>query len=254
MDRSARGTVSQSLQEERPLVRLLRSLRAGARREMAAAIAHELSQPIGVILTYATSRPSPHSGDSEPGTMAMIAAEANRATESLRTLKAAVRRRSARWRATDLNELLRATAAIFEDELAERSITLRLELAEPLPPVQGDGERLAQAFLSLVENALEAMAEAAAPRELRVRSERLAGGEVEIRFCDTGTGLPAGVTERLFERFFTTRPEGLGMGLAISRSIVEAHGGRLWATANPERGATFAIRLPIEEGENDDAR
>ncbi|MGH7860031.1 MAG: sensor histidine kinase [Candidatus Binatia bacterium] len=254
MKRSDEGMTDRGEKEKRRMIAALaRSLCLAGRREMAAALAHELSQPIGAILTYATSHSSlPGTEHSE--TMEIIAAQATRATDSLRTLKSAVRRGRAAWRPTDLNDLVSTLAGLFDAELEELGIALRLELAQPIPAVQADPERMAQVFLSVIQNAIEAMAEAPGPRELRIRSEVSPAREVEVRISDTGCGFPPGEAERLFERFFTTKPQSLGMGLAISRSIVEAHGGRLWGRADAEGGATFGVRMPIEEGESDDGR
>jgi signal transduction histidine kinase len=144
-----------------------------------------------------------------------------------------------------MNETIQEVVALTRSELQMSRVTLNLQLADDLPPVIGDRIQLQQVILNLIVNAIEAMrGHAAGPGELLVGSCRDAANGVLVRVADSGPGLdPAGVG-RLFDAFYTTKQDGMGMGLAISRSIVEAHGGRMWASANESRGAVFQFTLP----------
>jgi signal transduction histidine kinase len=134
--------------------------------------------------------------------------------------------------------------------VVKNGVLLQTQLAEGLPLVQGDRVQLQQVILNLIMNAVEAMSGLAeGARELRISTEPDAAGGVLVSVRDTGPGLEPQRGERLFEAFYTTKPEGLGMGLAICRSIIEAHGGRLWVTANEPRGAVFRFTLPAETAE-----
>jgi len=139
--------------------------------------------------------------------------------------------------------------AFITPEARRHGVTVRTELAVGLLPVRGDRVQLQQVLLNLALNGIEAMqAVTERPRELVIRARPDGAGTVLVAVEDTGVGLDAQSEGRLFEAFYTTKPEGLGMGLAISRSIIEAHGGRLWATANGDYGATFQFTVPAEEG------
>jgi signal transduction histidine kinase len=142
-----------------------------------------------------------------------------------------------------LNEVAREMIALLGNEAERHSVSVRAELAPDLPPVKADRVQLQQVLMNLMLNAIEAMREA--PGELTIKSEQ-SNGQILVSVSDTGVGLPPGKTGELFNAFFTTKPDGTGMGLAISRSIIEAHAGRLWAAANPGRGATFHFTLPTQ--------
>jgi signal transduction histidine kinase len=138
---------------------------------------------------------------------------------------------------------------LVRSELSRHDVSLALQLAPELPPVLADRVQLQQVVLNLVVNAIEAMAPVTGrPRELVVRSEAHDEAHVGLIVQDTGVGVAADQLDQLFSAFFTTKPGGMGMGLSISRSIVEAHGGRLWATRNEPHGAVFALSLPIAPG------
>jgi signal transduction histidine kinase len=142
----------------------------------------------------------------------------------------------------DVNEIIRETVALLRSEASRHSVPIRTDLAPDLPWVAGDRVQLQQVLVNVMLNGIEAMNEA--PGELTVASRRGPGGEPTIAVSDEGVGLPGSKAEAIFDAFFTTKPHGTGMGLTISRSIVEAHGGRLWATARDGRGATFHVALP----------
>ena len=146
----------------------------------------------------------------------------------------------------DMNEVIRDIVVLLQNEARQHSVSVHQDLAENLPAVMGDHVQLQQVVMNLMLNALEAMREASG--ELRITSQ--AGeGQVLISVSDTGIGFPPDKVDRIFDAFFTTKPQGTGMGLAISRSIVESHGGRLWGEVNSGRGATFRFILPHQESE-----
>ena len=144
----------------------------------------------------------------------------------------------------DINEVVGEMLVLLRSEAARHSISLRTELAPQLPQIMADRVQLQQVLMNLMLNGIEAMTEGAG--ELTIRSQRTENGLVLVSVSDTGVGVPSEKVDLIFNAFYTTKPEGTGMGLAISRSIIEAHGGRLWATANGQRGATFHFTLPTE--------
>ena len=147
----------------------------------------------------------------------------------------------------DLNEAVLETVALTRSEVLNHGILLQTELAPGLPRVDGDRTQLQQVILNLILNAVEAMGGLdEGTRELRITTEREAAGGVLVTVRDSGPGLNQADVERVFTAFYTTKPKGMGMGLAICRSMVEAHGGRLWASANEPRGAVFQFTLPLE--------
>ncbi len=150
----------------------------------------------------------------------------------------------------DLNRLVRDAAQLLDPELRRHRIALHLSLDSHLPSVNVDGIQVEQVILNLLRNGVDAIAEAGHDSgELIIKTAIGMAGAVEVTVHDTGSGIPPGVRERLFEPFFTTKRDGLGMGLSISRSIIEAHGGRLWAHAE-DRGTTFTFNLPPHHSES----
>jgi signal transduction histidine kinase len=146
----------------------------------------------------------------------------------------------------DLNEAVREVIALSLSELQRNGAILQQELADRLPIVQGDRIQLQQVILNLVRNASDAMRDVEdRPRRLLIRSEHV-DENVCVTVQDSGIGFDPSIADRLFESFYTTKPEGMGIGLSVSRSIIEAHGGRLWATANDSHGSTFAFSIPCE--------
>src|SRR5208282_4243177 len=130
------------------------------------------------------------------------------------------------------------------DETARYNISVRMELAADLPQIVGDRVQLQQVAMNLIVNSIEAMKDIDGERKMLIQSQRAENEQILVSFADTGIGLPPQLLEQIFEPFFTTKPHGTGMGLRISRSIIESHGGRLWAVASPGRGATFHLKLP----------
>ena len=149
----------------------------------------------------------------------------------------------------DINEAVREVIELSRGEAAKTGVRVRKELADGLPLIQGDRVQLQQVVLNLIINAVEAMSGVSdGPRELLVSTRTSDTGDVRVAVRDSGPGLTPAALERLFEPFYTTKPGGLGLGLSICRSIIEAHGGRLWASANVPRGAIFQFTLPVHPG------
>jgi signal transduction histidine kinase len=145
----------------------------------------------------------------------------------------------------DVNQVIQEMVVLLRGEATAYSISVRTELAEDLPRVMGDRMQLQQVLMNLMMNSIDAMKNEDRTREITIQSQRTENGEVLISVSDTGVGLPPQKAEQIFDAFFTTKPHGTGMGLRISRSIIESHGGRLWAAGASGRGATFQFTLPV---------
>ncbi len=225
--------------------------------ELAASIAHELKQPITASILDAKTcgrwlkrdRPDMERALEAAGRMEQDGVRASRIIDRLRSLyqKAAPRREL-----VDLSEIVHEMLMLLHGEANRNSILMRTALAPDLPKIMADPVQLQQVFMNLMLNAIEAMRETGG--ELMTRAEVAQDGQFLISVSDTGVGLPEGKTTEIFDAFFTTKPQGSGMGLAISRSIVESHGGRLWASSNKGRGATFHLLLPAELAPSSGAR
>jgi two-component system sensor kinase FixL len=239
------------------LAELTHVARLSTMGEMATGLAHELNQPLSAILNYAEgARLGVQSGKRKPQELGddlqAIAAEAQRAGEIIRRLRSFVRKRQPRRSSLDVNELIRDTLRFAESETRINDIRLRVELAAGLPKVLADPTLVQQVVLNLVRNGIDALGhEPAGQRDLTISTALVGGDAVEVAVCDNGRGLPGHSPDELFTPFFTTKPEGLGLGLSISRSIIEAEGGRLTGSANPERGMTFRFTLPACTGDSD---
>jgi PAS domain S-box-containing protein len=220
--------------------------------ELAASIAHEINQPLAAIVTDATASlnwlaaPRPNL-DRVRGALDAIVADGHRAGEVMQRIRQLATNSAPRKHRLDIDEVVRDVVPLVRAELGRQDVALALDLAAGLPPVLGDRIQLQQVLLNLVLNAIEAMtAVTDRPRELLIRSRLHEGGHVLVTVQDTGVGLDSSNLDQLFTAFFTTKAAGMGMGLSISRSIVEAHGGRIWATPGATRGATFHFSLPID--------
>ena len=216
--------------------------------ELAASLSHELKQPIAAAITNAytclqwLARDEPDLQEAREAAK-RIMQDANRAADIINRLRSLYTKGAPADRGlVDVNEVLCDMIALLRSEANRYSISLRTDVAAGLPRVRADRVQLQQVLLNLMLNGIEAMKDTAG--ELTIQSELAQDGHLLISVSDTGVGLPAGKADQLFNAFFTTKPQGSGMGLAISRSIVESHGGRLWATANPGRGAAFHFTLP----------
>lgn len=221
--------------------------------EMSATLAHELNQPLSAILTNAQTaqrllaRPSVDMAEVRE-ILEDIVADDRRAGEVIRRVRTLLKKGETEFQALDLGEIVRETLGLAHSELVSRHVKVNLRLARGLPPVRGDRVQLQQVVLNLIVNACEAMtAIAPAERTLTVTvAAAAADGDraVQVSLQDRGGGMPPAVLDRLFEPFVTTKAQGLGLGLSICRSIIEAHDGRLWAANNADGGATFCFALP----------
>ena len=220
--------------------------------EMSGGLAHELNQPLTAILSNAQAAQHFIANNRviDPEELSeilrdIIAADL-RAGEVILRLRALFKRGETHFQQLDANDLVRETLGLAHGDLATRGIEAVAQLAEALPPIQGDRIQLQQVMLNLIMNASEAMVAGGNPdRKLSIRTSAADGG-VQISFVDRGPGFAADAYDKLFEPFYTTKPQGLGLGLSISRSIIVAHKGRLWGTSTPGRGASFFIALPAE--------
>jgi PAS domain S-box-containing protein len=216
--------------------------------EMAASLAHEIKQPIAAAMTSANSciewlAHEPPNLDRARAAAAKIDKYGNRAAEIIDRIRSLYRKSPPQSELIDVNEIVHEIFTLLQGEAIRYSIAMRSELAAELPKIKADRVQLQQVFMNLMLNGIEAMRDG--DGELTVKSQRQ-DGQLLFSVSDTGQGLPDGNVDQIFSAFFTTKPQGSGMGLAISRSIVESHGGRLWATANDGRGATFHFTLPTE--------
>jgi PAS domain S-box-containing protein len=220
--------------------------------EMTASIAHEVNQPLSGIITNGNACLRWLAGDSPNldearEAVRRIMRDGNRASDVISRIRALVSKTDTEKSRLDVNDAIQEVAALAQGEVRRNSVALRTELAHDLPPVVGDRVQLQQVILNLVMNGVEAMASVAdRPRELLIYSQQHESDKVLVAVRDSGTGLHSENLDRLFEPFFSTKPKGMGMGLAISRSIIESHGGRLWAVPNDGPGVTFEFALPVE--------
>jgi len=189
-------------------------------------------------------RPSPDL-DEARAAVGDIAGDAQRAADVIRSLRAMVGKRGTERRPLDLNELVARVARLVRAEIERREVRVALDLAPDVPPVLADPVQIQQVILNLLVNGSEAMAGSVnGSRQLRVDTSRTEKGQARIAIGDAGSGFAEETLERMFDPFVSTKPEGLGLGLSISRSIVEAHGGRIWATRNVGPGLTVHVVLP----------
>jgi two-component system sensor histidine kinase TtrS len=226
-------------------------LRVSTMGEMAAGLAHEINQPLGAIANFANGIAARLRGGAiQPrallGAAEQIAAEALRAGEVIRRLRDFVRRAESTRERCDLNGLVREAAHLLEPDVRGAGVALRLALDPDLPVVEIDPIQVEQVILNLLRNGLESMITSDLPgHELLVETAVGDDATIEVRVRDTGPGVPPTVADRIFNAFFTTKQSGLGMGLSISRSIIEDHAGKLWMRPNLDRGATFGFNLPL---------
>jgi signal transduction histidine kinase len=215
--------------------------------ELTASLAHELNQPIAAAITNANAalrwlaREAPDLTEARKA-LTRIVGDGTRAAEIIARVRSFYKKGAVPQRElVDVNDVAREMLSLLRDEANRHAITMRLELPE-LPKTVADRVQLQQVFMNLMLNGIEAMQ--GMPGELAIRSRLNEDGQLLIAISDMGPGVPAGKMDHMFKAFFTTKPQGTGMGLAISRSIVESHGGRLWAANNLDRGATFYFTLP----------
>lgn len=217
---------------------------------LAASISHEVNQPLAAVVTNADacmmwlSSPAPNL-DEARAAVDSIAREGTRASEIVRRIRAMFAKSSPEKSRVAIPEFVREVAALMQADASRNNVTIQMNLADDLPAVIGDRVQLQQVLVNLIQNGMEAMNEVNdRPRLLHIRALRQAPEEVLIAVEDAGAGIDPRNERRIFDAFFTTKPQGMGMGLAICDSIIQAHGGRLWASANPDHGATVQFTLP----------
>jgi two-component system sensor kinase FixL len=237
----------QELQSE-----LLRTSRHSAMGQMASALAHELNQPLTAVINYVQAcRRMVVSAKDAPVVerlqeiMDKAVAQASRAGQIIQRMRQFIQKGETDRRLESINKVVEEASALALVGARESGILVRMELGSDLPPVLIDRIQIQQVVLNLVRNGMEALA-AVERRELTIRTARSAGGPVEVAVSDTGPGLAEEVTKQLFQPFVTTKEKGMGLGLSISRSIIDAHGGRMRAAPNPEGGVTFSFALPSD--------
>jgi PAS domain S-box-containing protein len=219
--------------------------------QLSASIAHEVNQPIGAAVTNAHAalrwmRATPPNMDEVRRALNRIVSNGNRATDVLSRIRAFIKKAPRRQESFGVNEAILEIVALSRSEAKKNKIAVEVKLAEFLPVVQGDRVQLQQVILNLIMNAIEAMsASDAGSRRLQITSTKSESDDVSVEVQDSGPGLPVGSIEQIFNAFYTTKPAGLGMGLSICRSIVEAHGGQLRAAAGHPTGAIFTFNLPV---------
>jgi C4-dicarboxylate-specific signal transduction histidine kinase len=220
--------------------------------EMASAIAHEINQPLTAIANYAAASlrlmaAGKMSQAEAADTMKRLATEAGRAGEVVRKMRGFVRGEEGHLAPVAVDQLLTDVARLSSPEARQFDVPIDIAVAPNLPPLRADAIQVQQVLLNLVRNSMEAMADAGSPtRRITMTAAQDAHGAIEIRVADTGPGVPVDRLDRVFEPFYTTKRDGMGIGLALSRSIVDAHGGRLWASTG-DRGACFHLTLPSIE-------
>src|SRR5262244_1895353 len=218
--------------------------------ELTASIAHEVTQPLAAVVTNANACLRWLAGttpnlDEAREALARITRDGKRASEVIGRIRALVKKSGTEQVSLEINEVVQEVVGLIQSEIQKNGVILRMQLAADVPPVLGDRVQLQQVIINLVMNGIEAMASVTdRSRELFIRSRQHESDKVLVAVQDSGIGIDRQNLEKIFDAFYTTKPQGMGMGLAISRSIVENHGGRLWATANEDRGATFQFTLP----------
>jgi C4-dicarboxylate-specific signal transduction histidine kinase len=225
--------------------------RVSALGELTASIAHEVNQPLAAVVANAEAclrwldREIPDL-DAARRSVEWVIDDGCRASEVIRRVRALAKKTDIEKVPLDVDHVVREVVALVQRELTSHRVSLRMELAPSLSVILGDRVQLQQVMLNLVVNGIEAMQSVTdRPRELVIRSRQDETQQVLVSVTDCGVGISAENADRLFNAFFTTKTSGMGMGLSICRSIIEAHGGRLWATANVPHGATFQFTLPV---------
>jgi PAS domain S-box-containing protein len=247
MDVTERKRAEESLrQAQADLARVNRMTTMG---ELTASLAHEVNQPIAAAVTNAKTclrwlaRDDPDLEEARAAAMRIVN-DGRRAAEIVSRIRLLFKKGTPQQEPVDVNEIVREMIVLLRGEATRYTVSVRTELAAGLPQVMGDRVQLQQVLMNLIMNGIDAMKNMDGTRDLCVKSQREENERVLITVSDTGVGLPQQQADQIFNAFFTTKPHGTGMGLRISRSIIESHGGRLWAADNSPRGATFRFILP----------
>ncbi len=227
------------------LTRLSRTL---SMAEMAASIAHELNQPLTAVVTQAYAcrewlSSEPANVEKASATAEKIVQESKRASAVVKRVRALYRKEAQIREPADLNRLIEELARLLRDEAIRRGVSIRLLLARDLPSIEMDPVQIQQVLLNLALNGMDAMMQNSGLRQLTIRSQKPDDGEILVTVEDEGPGISTDIADRIFEPFFSTKAQGTGMGLAICRSIVETHNGRLWAENSPKGGAVFQFTV-----------
>jgi signal transduction histidine kinase len=221
---------------------------------LTASLAHEINQPIAAAVTDARTclrwlaREQPDIGEARESAARMVKA-VTRASEIISRLRQLFKKGAPQTNLVDVSEVIQEMVVLLRGEASRYSVLIQTDISPGSPRVLADRVQLQQVLMNLMLNGIEAMRDTPSGGELTIRSLRGEGGQLLISVSDTGAGLPAEQADQIFNAFFSTKAQGTGMGLSISRSIIEAHGGRLWATSNSQRGATFHFTLPAAEAQ-----
>ena len=235
------------LKTQSELAQLSKSLSLG---ELTVSIAHEVRQPLAAAVTHGEAclewlSAIPPNLEKARQSVRKFIEDGTRAGEVLARIRALFQKEAPAKTAFDMNDLIEELVAFFRDEAGGRGISIRTQLKEDLPNVEADRVQVQQVLLNLIWNAMDSLSDTAeGQREVTIRSEQENAKEVLVSVEDTGSGLTR-TTDEIFQPFITTKPHGIGMGLSISRSIIEAHEGRLWATPRPSGGASFRFTIPV---------
>jgi len=230
---------------------LARVSRATTMGELTASLAHEVNQPIAAAVTDANTclrwltREAPDLEEAREAASRTIK-DVTRAAEIINRVRQLFKKGPPERELVDVNEIIREMVVLLRGETTRYSITVRTDLVTNPPHVMGDRLQLQQVLMNLIVNSVDAMRDIEGTRQLIIRSQQTDNGQLMVSVSDTGVGLPPLQAEQIFNAFFTTTPQGTGMGLRISRSIVESHGGRLWAATDSSQGATFHLTLPAK--------
>ncbi len=251
-DSSARHAAEQSVNELRS--ELLHVSRLSELGEMASALAHELNQPLTAIINYLEAcrrlleREDEIEGEQTTRLMQKASDQAHRAGQIIRQLRKFIAKGETEHQPEAINPVVREAVDLAMVGHQRQQVTLTLAFADDLPEVMIDRVQIQQVLINLVRNSIEALADVDGDPALTLRTARASGGTVQIDVVDTGPGLPDLVAERLFQPFVTTKHGGIGIGLSICKTIIDAHGGKLWATAPTEGGTAFHVSLPKNRG------
>jgi len=219
--------------------------------ELTASLAHEVNQPIAAAVTDANTclrwlaRDQPDLEEVRAAA-SRVAKDAARAAEIMSRIRSLFKKEIAQRELLDVNDMIRGMIELLRSEATRYSISMRTELSQDIPLIIGDGVQLQQVTMNLIINSIDATKDVDGTREIAIKSQRAENEQLQVTVSDTGIGLPSQRADQIFDAFFTTKPHGTGMGLRISRSIIESHGGRLWAVRNAPRGACFAFTLPAK--------